>query len=459
MDVKGNRWLVVGMARSGVAAARLLEKNGALVVINDAKKQEAFEGALDGLRMLPGIEWCLGQPADSLWQGCAGVVISPGVPIGSPWIAKVRGAGVPVIGELELGYRMSRGIVVAVTGTNGKTTTTSMTGEMMRNAGRQTYVAGNIGIPLCSVAEYTRPGDVLVCEVSSFQLESVTSFHARVAAVLNITPDHLDRHGSLARYIELKRDIMLNQTPGDTVVLNWDDAPTRTLADSAGGAVLFFSRKETLAEGVSIAEDKIVYRWGGVERVLCDVEDLRLPEPHNVENALAAAAIGVALEVPPPVIRHTLRTFQGVEHRLENVAAIEDVRYINDSKGTNVDSTIKAIEAMRAPTVLLLGGSRKDVDYTLLAATVVSSPCIRHVVTLGDTRIEIGDALRSQGYVWVTQCDEGFEQAVRLAKAQAEAGGNVLLSPACASFDMFKDYEERGRVFKDIVKKLAEEAT
>ncbi len=457
MQVAGTRWLVVGMARSGLACAELLTASGARVILSDTRPLTDFGGSLDALRMLPGVTFRLGEPVNALWPLCTHAVISPAVRWDSPWIAKAQAAGVAVMGEIELGFRLSRGTLVGITGTNGKTTTTSLVGEMMANAGKLVHVCGNIGYPITAIAEKSHPEDVIVCEVSSNQLESISSFRPRVSAILNIREDHMDRHGDMATYIRTKARIMENQQAGDTAVLFYDDPLTRAMARGCPARPLFFSRQEQLQEGLFVRDGYIVSAAEGAVRNICQVGDVRIPGGHNLDNALAAAAIGCALGVPLPVIRHTFRTFTGVEHRIETVATVKGVTYINDSKGTNVDSTVKAIEAMSRPTVLLLGGYDKHADFADLAAAVAAGP-IRAVVALGQTRGAIMDALAKAGYGAAVEAPGSFEEAVSAAAALAQNGDNVLLSPACASFDMFHDFEERGRAFKRIVALMEESA-
>ncbi len=456
MDVNGKRFLIVGMARSGVASARLLTAHGAQVTLSDRNDLESFEGRLDELMLLPGVTFRLGEDPSALLAEVDGVVISPAVPIKSAFIAEARALGKQVIGELELGFLLSCGTVVAITGTNGKTTTTELTGEIFRNFGKLTHVCGNIGLPITAIADNTHPEDVVVCEVSSFQLESIRKFRPRVAAILNIREDHLDRHGSMEEYARLKLRLLENLGEGDFAVLNADDETLYAFSKAYGGHQLLFSRKRELENGVFVREGTVTFQSDGIAHAICPVSEMLIPGSHNIENALAATAIACVSGVPFPVIRHTLRTFQGVEHRIENAGDVRGVKFINDSKGTNVDSTLSAIESMRVPTILLLGGYDKHADFAPLAKAISGSN-IRAVVALGATRRLIADALSAGGFEHVTISDEGFESCVRLAYGMAKPGECVLLSPACASFDMFKDFEERGRVFKAIVRKLREE--
>ena len=444
--------LVLGMARSGAAAARLLVARGCEVTICDLKTKEQFGGALDDLNV-QGVHWRLGEDPLPLLDGMDALIVSPGIPDTHPAVVRAREMGVEVMGELEYAYRESLGLLLAVTGTNGKTTTCTLLGEIFKNAGRRTWVVGNIGAPYAQAVPKMRAGDVTVCEVSSFQLETVSQFHPAVAAVLNVTEDHLNRHGTMENYIALKERIFANCREGDVVTLNYDDETTRAMAAHTRAKVVWFSRSGSAPSGALVREGKVVFVDESDPRTVCAVEEIALPGPHNLENALAATAMAMSAGIPAPVVRHTLRAFQGVEHRLEFVRELDTVRYINDSKGTNVDSTLWAIRSMTAPTVIILGGSYKKADYHPLAREMVRGNIV-HAVLIGDTAQAIEAALKDEGFTAYEHAGHDFEKAVRIARARAVPAGNVLLSPACASFDMFTDYEARGREFKRIVKGL-----
>lgn len=449
---QNKRVLVLGMARSGVAVAQLLHKYGALPILNDKKTEEQLGEALRPLKEIP-CEWRLGEDPQSLLGQSDVLLISPGVPIDSPIVLAAKEKGIPVTGELEVASQLADGLLVALTGTNGKTTTVSLLGEIFRAAGKIAYVAGNIGYPLSAAAMQSRPEDVLVAEVSSFQLETTDTFHPRVAAVLNITEDHLNRHYTMENYTAVKRHIFDRQNGADTAVLNYDDPACRKMAEGLNGRVAWFSRTQTVEQGAFVKEGRITLRWKDEERPVCGVDEVYIPGPHNTENALAAAMMAAACDVPAAVIRHTLRTFKGVEHRIEFVRELDGVKWYNDSKGTNVDSTIKAVQTMRAPTVLILGGSDKHVPFDALAREIVVSGQIAHVVLCGATAPQIEAALRDAGYTAIEHADS-YPDMVKLCRKLAQPGGNVLLSPACASFDQFTDYEQRGRVFKQLVNEL-----
>lgn len=452
MQVKDKKILVVGMARSGIAAAKLLAARGATPILNDSKEASAFGDTLDGLKELHCI-WRLGCPAMEVLDEAEGVVISPVVPDTAPFVVKAREMGLPVIGELELAYELAAGEMVAVTGTNGKTTTVSLLGEIFKNAGKVTHVVGNIGYPYSAAAVDSRKDDVFVTEVSSFQLETIVDFHPRAAALLNITEDHLNRHSTMEEYTRTKCVSLRTRRRRTRRCSTTTIHCLRRWPGQVKSRVLRFSRTHEVSEGAFARDGKIIVRFGGEDKVLCDTDEVRIPGPHNLENALAATCIAVFMGVPAPVIRHTLRTFAGVEHRIEFVRELEGVRYINDSKGTNVDSTLKAIQTMTAPTVIILGGYDKHCDFTPLALEMVKSPNMKAAVLIGATADQIETALCKAGYTAIHRADT-LEEAVNIGRRLSEKGGNMLLSPACASFDMFSDYEARGRIFKEIVQNL-----
>ncbi len=452
MRYEKKRVLVVGMARSGVAAAQLLLSHGAVPLLSDTKPAEAFGEELASLRGTA-CEFHLGEDPAPLLAKCDQVVISPGVPVDAPVVRAARENGIPLIGELELAYSLLQGDVLAISGTNGKTTTVTLLGKMFENAGHVTYVAGNIGYPLSAVALTNKKRDVIVAEVSSFQLETVKTFHPIVAALLNITEDHLNRHGTMEQYIRMKQRLFENQTAQDVAVLNMDDPVLFRMADKLKARVAFFSRTQSVQNGACIEGGKIVWRWDGETKAICDADQVLIPGPHNLENALAATAMAASRGVPAAVIRHTLLSFTGVEHRIEKVRVLDGITYINDSKGTNVDSTVKAVQSMKAPTVIILGGYDKHTDFSPLCAEIAATRWIEQAVVIGETAAQITKALAAAGYRRVTQA-YSMEDAVLKARKLAVPGGNVLLSPACASFDMFRDYEQRGQVFKEIVNAL-----
>lgn len=452
MNYANKKVLVVGMARSGVAAARLLVKHGARVIINDNKTREELGEALLPLQGMP-VEERLGMPAAQAMTGAEVLVISPGIPDTAPFVVQARQQGMDVTGELELAYQLAPGEMVAVTGTNGKTTTVSLLGEIFKNAGRVTHVVGNIGYPYSQAAYDARQEDMFVCEVSSFQMETAQTFHPKVAALLNITEDHLNRHGTMAEYTRMKMRMFQNQTEQDVAVFNGDDPALHPLIPQVKSRVMLFSRLHEVECGAFLRDGQVMLRWQGTEKVVCRADEISIPGPHNLENALAAACVAAAMGVQTPVIRHSLRTFKGVEHRIEFVRELHGVRYINDSKGTNVDSTIKAVETMQRPTAIILGGYDKHCDFTPLVKKMLTSPNIRGAVLIGATADQIEKTLLENGFTNYLRGDS-MQDAIDKCRTMAENGWNVLLSPACASFDMFADYEARGRIFKELVNQL-----
>jgi UDP-N-acetylmuramoylalanine--D-glutamate ligase len=448
MNLKGKKVLVIGAGKSGVAVSRFLCGKGAAVVLADAGRPGDPRGELEqlsaaGVQILSG-----GYPG--VERGSFDlVVLSPGVPLTEKPARDALKHGIPVTGELELAYRFARAPIVAVTGTNGKTTTTTLIGEIFKNAGKNVLVGGNIGRPLVTEVERFGTGDLIVTEVSSFQLETATTFKPKVGVILNITPDHLDRHGTMENYTAAKLKIVAGQEPGDYAVLNYDDAATAALGKGLRGKVFYFSRQAALAEGVFVREGKIIAGFGRLEEIICRVNELGIPGAHNLENALAAVAAAKVMGVESGVLADTLRKFKGVSHRLEFVAEINGVRYINDSKGTNPDASIKALEAYEEPVVLIAGGKNKGSDFSHFAGKVKEKA--RALVVLGQSARLIAAAARDKGFENIYYAGD-FREAVQLARRSARPGDIVLLSPACASWDMFKSYEERGDLFKEIVK-------
>ena len=449
------RWLagatvsVVGLARSGVAAARLVRRLGGRVLASDAATPAALSPDARQLEREGCRLWTGGHPAEA-FEHADLVVMSPGVPVTLPALEPVRARGVPIIGEMELGWLVMEADLIGITGTNGKTTTTALTGELLRRQVRPVLVAGNIGTPLCEHALDFPADGLVVAELSSFQLETTARFRPRVAAVLNITPDHLDRHGTLARYVEAKARIFANQTAADCAVLNADDSLTAELAGQARGQVLWFSRQRALSHGVFVRDEWIVAKLNGHVEPIGPVAEITLRGQHNVENVLAATACALWTGMGPEAIRRGIALFRGVEHRIERVREDRGVVFYNDSKGTNVASTIKALESFGEPVVLIAGGKGKGQDFAPLADAARGR--VRHAVLMGVDRDKLRGPLAAAG---VPSEDAGsMEEAVRRARAAAHAGDVVLLSPACASFDMFDNFEHRGHVFKAAVRAL-----
>lgn len=447
MQVADKNILVVGLARSGVAAAEFLAARGARVTVNDAKPESELKEA-EALRA-KGIEVVGGSHPRELFEKSDLIVVSPGVPLALEPFKLAKVAGVPIIGEVELAARFLRGRLVGITGSNGKTTTTTLVGELLKDAGLFTQVGGNIGTALISLVETSRDGGFTVVELSSFQLEAVEQLHVNVALLLNITPDHLDRYDSMEDYAAAKANIFRNQTAEDVAVLNADnDWTMREGANSAAGQVCF-SRLKELGEGIFLRGDEIIERSKSGERILLTRADIQLPGDHNVENVMAALAAGIACGASPDSMRQTVRNFKGVEHRLEFVAEINGVKFFNDSKATNVDAAIKCLEAFAGGVIVILGGKDKGGDYAPLAP-LVRERC-EHVILIGAAADKIAAALEETKPLHrATTMPEAVEIGLRLGRP----GDIVLLAPACASFDMFDNYEHRGRVFKESVRSL-----
>ena len=444
----GRRVAVVGLARSGVAAARLLLAAGADVVGADARPLDALGPAVAALGR-EGVRLVAPAPPDAL-DGADLVVVSPGVPAKAPVLARPRARGVPVIGELELAWRAMQAETIAITGTNGKTTTTALTGALLAGHGRPVLVGGNIGTPLADGALGFPADGVVVAEVSSFQLETVDAFRPVVAAVLNVTPDHLDRHGTFAAYVDVKARIFRNQTEADRAVLNADDDATAALAARTRARVVWFSGRRALDAGVFVRDGWIVARRDGREEPVGPLAEIRLRGQHNVENVLAATACALASGVAPAAIRRAVAAFRAVAHRIEPVRELGGVAFYNDSKGTNVASTVKALESFAEPVILIAGGKGKGQDFAPLARAARGR--VVHAVVIGEDGPQVTAALAAEG-VAVTPAGS-MTEAVAAARALARPGQVVLLSPACASFDMFDNFEHRGEVFRAVVEGL-----
>ena len=449
MEYTNKKVLVLGAGLSGVAVARFLAQKGARVTLADAVRPVGQEGLWPQLQAL-GITLCLGVYPEISRGSYDQLVLSPGVPLTAEPARLAAAAEIPVTGEMELAYQYARAPFVAITGTNGKTTTTALLGAIFRAAGQKTLVGGNIGLPLVSVVEDS-DAQVIVAEVSSFQLETTARFRPKVSLILNITPDHLDRHGNMERYIEAKARILANQQPGDAAVLNYDDPLTARLAALTAAETIYFSRLAQPASGVYLEDGAIIAGLRGSREKVCLARELSLPGSHNLENALAAAAAALVMGVGTATLAATLRTFAGVPHRLEFVAEINGVKYINDSKGTNSFATIKALEAYDQPVVLIAGGRNKGSDFLELARKIKEKA--RVLVVLGESAALLAKAAGAVGFDQILYAPD-FPAAVKLAAEAARPGEVVLLSPACASWDLFKNFEERGELFKELVAKM-----
>lgn len=449
LEIKGKKILVVGIGRSGMAVANFLLNRGAEVTITDRKDEEVLRPVLadlpTGVKVVAGAYPAVNKRTFDI------VVTSPGVPLTEQPLQEAVDSGVPLIGELELAYRFSRSPIIGITGTNGKTTTTTLTGEMFKAAGYKVLVGGNIGLPLITEVEKYNEEDFVVAEVSSFQLETIASFRPKVSVLLNFSPDHLDRHGSFANYVAAKARIFENQGTEDYAVLNYDDAQVAGLANHLQARVIFFSRQHKLDKGVYVHADRIQYNLGDGIVDVCSTKEIFIKGNHNLENALAATAIASALGIAAETIAEVLRTFRGVAHRMEHVADIDGVTYINDSKGTNPGAAIKALDAYDRPLVLIAGGRNKGSDFSEFAARIKEK--VKALVVLGECVDEITRAVEKTGFTNIYKATT-FEEAVKKAAEVAKDGEIVLLSPACASWDMFRDFEQRGDKFKEVVLNL-----
>jgi UDP-N-acetylmuramoylalanine--D-glutamate ligase len=450
MDVKGKRALVVGLGKSGVASALFLEARGAKVAVSDAKSPELLREEIP-LLLDHGISVETGQHGERTFRDQDLIVISPGVPFDMAQLVHARANGIQIIGEVELAARYLKGHIAAITGSNGKTTTTSLAGEIIAAGGRKALVGGNIGTPAITFVDQSTDDTWLVLEISSFQLETVESFHPQIAVVLNITPDHLDRHHTFDNYAAAKARIFENQTAGDFAVLNADNEPCVAMASKTKAAVRWFSRLKEVASGAFVRGDRIFWRDGDDkgEHEIMPLGEISLKGAHNVENVLAAVSVGVLAGIADEKIRSAVAAFKAVEHRLEYVATVRGVEYYNDSKATNVDATIKAVESFPGRIHLILGGKDKGSDYSVLNSLLKER--VKRVYTIGAAAGKI----ESQASGTEIVSAGTLELAVRRASESATAGDIVLLAPACASFDQFESYEQRGRVFKDLVHQLA----
>jgi UDP-N-acetylmuramoylalanine--D-glutamate ligase len=448
MDVKGKRVLVVGLGKSGVASALFLEKRGARVAVSDAKSEEQLRHEIP-LLLDHGISVETGHHGERTFGDQDLIVISPGVPFDVPQLVQARALGIPVIGEVELAARFLKGQILAITGSNGKTTTTALAGEIIAAGGRKALVGGNIGTPAITFVESSTEDTWVVLEISSFQLETIESFHPRIAVVLNVTPDHLDRHYSFGNYAAAKARIFENQGPKDFAVLNADNEPCIEMASAAKASVFWFSRSKEIVNGAFVRGGRILGRDGNGDREIMAVSDISLKGAHNLENVLAAICVGMLAGIEPAQIRRAVSEFKAVEHRLEFVATVRGVEYYNDSKATNVDATIKALESFPGRIHLILGGKDKGSDYSVLNPLLKER--VKRVYTIGAAATKIESQVQGTEIVSAVT----LETAVKRASDSASPGDVVLLAPASASFDQFESYEHRGGIFKDLVRQLA----
>jgi UDP-N-acetylmuramoylalanine--D-glutamate ligase len=448
MELKDKRVLVVGLGKSGVASALFLKSRGARVTVSDSKPEAELRQEIL-LLLEHGIAVETGGHGDRTFRDQDLIVVSPGVPFDAPQLVQARNLGEKVIGEIELAARFLPGPIAAITGANGKTTTTTLAGEILAAAKLPVLVGGNIGTPAITFVDQATPKTWIVLEVSSFQLETIVDFRPRIAVILNITPDHLDRHKTFANYVGAKARIFENQGPEDFTVLNADDPTTVDLAERTLAQRFLFSRKKEIGMGAFVRGAHTFFRDGQHEQRIMPLSDIPLKGAHNLENVLAGISIGMLAGCQPEQIRPAVQNFKAVEHRLEFVAKVAGVDYFNDSKATNVDATIKALESFPANIHLILGGKDKGSDYALLNDLLRER--VKRVYTIGAAAAKIESHI--QGAAEIDHA-ETLETAVQRASASAVAGDIVLLAPACSSFDQFQNYEHRGSVFKEVVRSL-----
>jgi len=450
-ELRGKRVLVVGLARTGVAAALFCAARGAKVTATDKRTENEIGEAIAPLRTV-GVHLELGGHRENTFLEQDLIIPSPGVPADVPLLQAARTKGVTIWSEVELADRFLHGRLIGITGSNGKTTTTSLVEHILKTAGFSTILAGNIGTPLIARVEQTSDETVAVVELSSFQLELIETFRPNISVFLNLTPDHLDRHHTLEAYGRAKARIFENQTEADSAILNADDPATTPLVP-AKPHVYWFSRKQRVAQGAFVRGNEIVFRHDGQEEAVLNLKEIPLPGAHNVENVLAAVAATYLAGAEPVAIAKGVRSFAGVEHRLEFVAEISGVRYYNDSKATNVDATLKALDAFPGRILIVLGGKDKGSDYTVLQKPLREKAILALLIGAAADKIE----KQMTGSVAIERAGT-IERAVEIASHAARPGDVVLLAPACASFDQFQNYEHRGRVFKDLVHQLERQA-
>jgi len=453
MELRGKKVLVVGLARTGAAVVQFLAKRGVKIKASDAKTAAELTPFLGALRGLPG-EWELGGHTESFFSEADLIVMSPGVPLNLPPVAKAREKGIPVISEVELAFHFLRRPLIAVTGTNGKTTTTTLIGEMLKGSGKKVFVGGNIGTPLISYVEGPQDDDWVVAEISSFQLEGVRDFRPKIGVLLNLTEDHLDRYETFAEYAAAKKRIFAKQKKEDYALLNADDPLTFALARSLESQVFLFSARRSVSFGSFLTPEGILFQGpnGNGTREKFELDRLKIKGAHNVENLMAAIAVCKMCRCPREALQKTMEEFPGIEHRLEWVGRFNGVSYFNDSKGTNVGSVVKSLQSFEEPVILIAGGKDKGGDYGPLKDLIAKR--VKGMALIGEAKDRMFAALGS-----MTEAAKvgTLEEAVRWARSKARPGEVVLLSPACSSYDMFANYQERGKRFKEIVLALERE--
>lgn len=452
MDLRGKDVLVAGAGISGVGAAELLVELGAQVILFDENRKLSEEKIRERFeRPLPDVKIVLGELPEECKKSLVLAILSPAVPLDSPFVQDLKAHGIKISGEIELASRYMKGTLAAVTGTNGKTTTVALAGEILKAWYEHVFVVGNIGDSFARHALETTEDSQIVAEISSFQLETVETFHPHISVIMNVTPDHLNRHHSMECYINTKERIFMNQTADDFTILNYDDPVTREMSSKTKAKVIWFSSTQELSDGYYFKDHAILYAQDGKTQHICYDHDLNILGLHNMENAMAAVAIARCLSVPMDTIFTALTQFKAVEHRIEYVTEKKGVVYYNDSKGTNTDAAIKAVQAMTRPTILIGGGYDKQSPYDDWIESFDGK--VRLLVLLGQTADKIEACARKHGFQNIIRV-ESLKEAVEVCAAQAQPGDAVLLSPACASWGMFQNFEERGRLFKQYVNEL-----
>ena len=452
MDLNNKIVLLVGLAKTGVSTIKKLDKLGAKIIVNDIKSKDQLKDIIKQIENLDSVEYILGHHLEDI-SNIDLTIVSPGVPLDLPFIKKLQSENINIIGEVELAYKLSKNpTFVGITGTNGKTTTTSLVGEIFKKASKDSYIVGNIGNPVIDTVDLTDENSFLITELSSFQLESIEDFKPRVSTIINITEDHLNRHHTMENYINAKANIFKNQDANDFCILNYDDEIVRELGNKTNAKVLYFSQKEKVSQGAYLDDNNnIVIKVNDKEIKLLNKDELSLPGNHNLENCMAAILMSYVLGIDTDVIIETLRTFKGVEHRLEFVTNKDGIMFVNDSKGTNPDSTIKAITSYEKPIVLIAGGYEKQSDFTEMIKYATKN--VKALVLLGQTADKIATTAKEHGINKISKVED-MEAAVKKAYEIAESGDVVLLSPACASWDMYPNFEARGLDFKENIYNL-----
>ena len=447
------RVFVAGTGKSGISAAKMILRMGGEVVLYNSNAETDTAAVLQHFEAGDAVEFIRGPLYPSQTRGVTLAVISPGIPLTADFVRVLDAQKIPIIGELELAYQASKGKLAAITGTNGKTTTTALVGAILKKQYEDVHIVGNIGNPFAAEALDTKEESASVVEVSSFMLETIADFHPNVAAILNITPDHLDRHGSMENYIRCKEAITMNQTEDDYLILNFDDEELRRFGQSEDvkAKVIWFSSRHQPSEGLYLEDDAIFLRENGTTTQVVDVHELQLLGRHNYENIMAGIAVGLKMGVPLLKVIEAIKAFQAVEHRIEFVRERCGVKYYNDSKGTNPDAAIQALNAMPGPTILIAGGYDKHSEYDDWVKLFPGK--VKYLVLLGQTRDKISACCRKYGFTEIMYAED-MDEAVKAAASYADVGDYVLLSPACASWGMFDNYEQRGRIFKDCVRAL-----